>query len=136
MTLGDPRLPERFWAKVRVDDAGCWSWQGCDNGVGYGQIRWHNKQRYAHRIAYEHLIGSVPPGLDLDHLCRNRGCCNPAHLEPVTRSVNLRRGTRSQPKDACKRGHALVGHNAKIDKSGVVRCRACSNAAARERTAS
>lgn len=93
---GDPMgmqdNPERrFWLNVRKSD-GCWEWTGSLSGGGYGQFRVHGKQAQVHRFAYGLLVGPVPEGLELDHLCRNRRCVNPAHLEPVTRSINVARG--------------------------------------------
>lgn len=93
------REAERFWSKVTVvDDAtSCWLWQAYISTNGYGEFRREfDGERYplvkAHRWAYEYVIGPVPDGLDLDHLCRTRACVRPDHLEPVSRSENLRRG--------------------------------------------
>lgn len=87
--------PERFWD--RIDRRGpdeCWPCFGAGNAAGYRRIRLPNKGRvdYAHRVAYELVVGPIPDGLCIDHLCRNRVCCNPAHLEPVTIVENFRRG--------------------------------------------
>lgn len=103
---GGPLLPvasldERFW--VRVDRSGpvpdhrsdlgpCWLWLGITTPGGYGQIRRGGRTWVTHRWVYELLIGPIPAGLDLDHLCRVRRCVRPSHLEPVTRGENLRRG--------------------------------------------
>ncbi|WWV91859.1 HNH endonuclease [Microbacterium phage phiMiGM15] len=90
--------PERFFAKVRpASFEECWHWQGARNVGGYGVFqvgssRGTARTRLAHVWAYEHLIGTKPEGLDLDHLCRNRACVNPWHLDPVTRGVNVARG--------------------------------------------
>lgn len=98
-----------FWAKV--DTGGslplppgvgpCWPWTGYVGRNGYGYAA---KGKLAHRLAYEAIVGPVPVGLDLDHLCRVRACVNPAHLEPVTRAENLWRGALARL-TACPRGH-------------------------------
>lgn len=74
-----------------VRDDGCWQWQGRLNAGGYGTLH-IDGCNLAHRWHWQNINGPVPDGLDLDHLCRNRACCNPAHLEPVTRRTNVRRG--------------------------------------------
>ena len=89
----------------------CWEWLAGKN-KGYGSLARGPAGAglaSAHRFAYEHFIGPVPAGLDLDHLCRNRGCCNPLHLEPVTRRENFRRGEHHERrKTHCKAGHAFT----------------------------
>lgn len=72
--------------------ASCWIWQGVQRRNGYGQIMWHPDTYLVHRIAYQALVGDIPDGLELDHLCRNRICCNPEHLEAVTHATNIQRG--------------------------------------------
>jgi HNH endonuclease len=70
----------------------CWLWSGARTAAGYG-ARWlDGRTRYVHRLSYEALVGPIPEGLTIDHLCHNRACCNPAHMEVVTRSENGRRG--------------------------------------------
>jgi hypothetical protein len=85
---------ERFWA--RVDVADCWVWTGARTDGGYGSYRYSNDPNVsaalAHRWSWQHLVGAIPADLELDHVCRNRACVNPDHLEPVTGSVNVRRG--------------------------------------------
>lgn len=86
---------ERFWAKVdRRDGGDCWPWLGTTTSTGYGLFGVPREDRTvgAHRYAYELVVGPIPTGLELDHLCRVRNCVNPAHLEPVTHAENLRRG--------------------------------------------
>src|SRR6185295_6552302 len=87
------RPPIQRWAKhVQMNYLGCWIWKSALDTGGYGQF-YDVKTINSHRWTYQHFIGPIPPGLDLDHLCRNRACCNPMHLEPVTRSENILRGT-------------------------------------------
>lgn len=83
---------QRFWAKVSGRETdGCWLWTASCNPGGYGIFR-DGKQLVAHRWSYKRLVGPIPEGLQLDHLCRVRSCVNPAHLEPVTQAENIRRG--------------------------------------------
>lgn len=120
--------PERFWPKVEVGD--CWRWLGAINDAGYGIFRTSDRRNVrAHRWCYEALVGPIPEGLTLDHLCRNPACINPDHLEPVTQKVNKGRsvaGRRNWRKlrTHCKRGHAFGGYNDYIYK-GQRHCRAC-----------
>ena len=133
-----PPLLDRLWARVdKTPGHGprgdCWIWTGCHNGVGYGVISSKKKMMLTHRVAYEALVKPIAKGLVLDHLCRNPICCNPAHLDPVTNSENLRRGDgprlsrfRQKSKTHCKRGHPLSGDNIRMEKYGARRCIACS----------
>ncbi len=86
--VGRP-VADRFWEKVDVTDD-CWEWLAT-RGRGYGKFKTDHQMKWAHRVAWEMLIGPIPDGLTLDHLCRNPGCVNPAHLEPVTQAENNRR---------------------------------------------
>jgi len=88
---GRPKFDKRFWSKVKKTE-GCWEWLSRINRDGYGAFRVNKQVRSAHRVAYELLIGPIPEELTLDHLCRNRACVNPSHLEPVSRGDNIRRG--------------------------------------------
>lgn len=99
----------RLAAKIeRGPEGACWIWTGARQTTGYGNILYLGKVRLAHRLVYEILRGPIPDGLDLDHLCRVRWCVNPDHLEPVTRSVNLKRGEKMGKPWCdlyCGRGH-------------------------------
>lgn len=97
------------------NDADCWPWMGAQQGGGYGVVGVKGKSRRVHRVIFEILVGPIIPGLVLDHLCRNRACCNPAHLEPVTNRVNLLRGIGltavHAAKTHCIHGHELTPEN-------------------------
>lgn len=103
-------MPLRMWERIAVATCGCWVWQGNLTAQGYGILGGKHKNRYVHRFVYEHLIGEIPEGLELDHLCRVPACCNPAHLEPVTHHENVMRSPIAPAainarKTHCKRGH-------------------------------
>lgn len=140
--LGDQRLPGRFWSKVTVDDAtGCWEWTGAKGKGGYGHLMWpvRGKTDYAHRVSYRELVGPIPEGLVIDHLCRNRACCNPAHLEAVTQRRNNLRGegiaSTHASRTHCPQGHAYEGDNVYAYRNrhgNVLRyCVSCRRARAR-----
>lgn len=117
----------RFWPKV-CKTSTCWQWTAARTPAGYGVLKVDGETAYAHRLAYGLEHGGVPPGLDLDHLCRNPGCVNPAHLEAVTHRENMLRGTgmaaRNAKKTHCPKGHPYVAGNLYMD-GGSRRCRTC-----------
>jgi hypothetical protein len=136
--FGDPRLPPRFWAKVRVDETtGCWIWIASLNR-GYGQISVGGRPVKAYRHAYLTLVGPVPEGLELDHVkargCVGPVCCNPAHLEPVTHRVNMLRGNGVASLHAmvthCPKGHPYDEANTYVRNGRRHQrlCRACRRA--------
>jgi hypothetical protein len=124
----DNRLPERFWDKAMpCPMSGCWLWVGSTRR-GYGQAWSGDTVSPAHRYAYEAAHGALPSGTVLDHLCRIRCCVNPAHLEPVSDRVNVRRGNSPSAVNArkthCKYGHALTPDNTYVWPSGRA-CKTC-----------
>lgn len=130
MNFMDPRLPGRFWSKCTAEpSSGCWPWTaGLMGGkpgtpVGeYGAIRINGRNVLAHRMSWEAANGrSIPAGLTVDHLCKNKRCVNPAHLEVVTRCENTRRHHRDRA--LCRRGHETA--DSFVDKRGRRQCREC-----------
>ena len=115
----------RFWLKVEFTDT-CWNWTAALNPDGYGSFRTPKGTTLPHRISYELLVGPVPRKLELDHLCRNRRCLNPSHLEPVTHRVNFLRSPMQfggrHGALTCQRGHNdWVQHPSNSGR----KCRAC-----------
>ena len=109
-----PLLPERFWNKVTIAPNGCWLWIAYKGNNGYGQFGWGGGSHIVlvHRLSYAILVGPIPDGLQVDHLCHQRACVNPLHLEPVTRLENLRRGDNPRSlKTHCPQGHIYDSTN-------------------------
>ena len=123
-------VQDRFLAKIVASPNGCWIWQSGTNADGYGLFRVDGRMVRAHRFAYELLVGPIPEGLELDHLCRVRNCVNPAHMEPVTHAENMRRGAHAL-KTHCPREHPYAGGNLYIAPDGKRRCWTCKRAADR-----
>ena len=132
-------MAERFWRKVEITEA-CWNWTGSISGHRYASICDANgKMQLAHRVVYEMLIGPIPEGLELDHLCRNTHCVNPDHLEPVTHQENVRRGLAAATVRArfrlmthCPRGHPYDEVNTHTTPNGRRQCRECCRRNRRE----
>ena len=126
--MGLSTLPERIQSKISISPTGCWLWTGAHTSRRYGSIKWKGRARGAHCIVYELLVGDVPEGRELDHLCRERGCVNPAHLEPVSPRENTLRGSGPTANNGrmtrCHRGHELSGENVYLWR-GMRHCRAC-----------
>ena len=120
---------ERFWSRVdkSAGEDGCWLFVGWLDGQGYGSF--NSRRISAHRFAYELVVGPIPVGYQIDHLCRVRNCVKPAHLEAVTARENTRRslsvaGTNGR-KTHCIHGHAFSLENTRIDLEGKRVCRIC-----------
>jgi hypothetical protein len=126
-------LWQRVFSKIVTNSNGCMEWIGELDRQGYGRIGIERRTYFAHRVVTLLVRGSLPEGLEPDHLCRNRRCVNPEHLEWVTHRENLLRGPSSNMityrENRCKRGHDLVGRNVMHRKDGTRQCRTCSNAA-------
>ncbi|MEV7013475.1 HNH endonuclease [Streptosporangium sp. NPDC051022] len=123
-------LNARFWNKVNKSE-GCWLWAGGLDSHGYGTIKVSGRKYGAHRWSYEYLVGPIPDGLELDHLCRVRRCVNPAHLEPVSHRENSLRSNSLAAANAvkthCKNGHEFNETNTYY-WGGHRQCRVCRNA--------
>lgn len=123
-------LPDEFWTKVSKTET-CWLWTAPLNDGGYGQIYLEGKRPRVHRLAYEALVGPIPDGMQLDHLCRVRNCINPLHLEPVPQRVNILRGESPSARNArathCKHGHEFTRENTyhRPDRPWQRHCRQC-----------
>lgn len=129
----DPR--PRIEAKFSRGD-GCWLWHAALDRHGYGAVYFEGRVQRAHRAVYRMLVGPVPEGLVLDHLCRTPACVRPDHLEPVSLQVNFARGldpTRAKKAQThCVHGHPLSGANLIARPGGRRGCRECANVAQRK----
>jgi hypothetical protein len=123
---------ERFLARVNKTDT-CWLWLLSLDGHGYGQFSIGGRQVKAHRWAYEHFVGLIPQGYELDHLCRVRHCCNPAHLEATTHRTNVLRGSGIAAKQALLIRCGRCGGDYTLDKRGRRVCLLCQAIRARAR---
>lgn len=143
-------LPQKFWEKVnkngQVPDScpalgACWIWNGATSRTGYGYWAVKRVKKLIHRLTYVDSKGEIPAGLEIDHLCKNRGCCNPHHLEAVTHKENLARSylsfkergargntvrkQRCAARTHCRNGHEFTTTNTYITKEGHRECRKC-----------
>ena len=133
-----PSVRERLMThSIPEPNTGCWLWTGALEGDGYGLMKVNRRMVRAARASYETFVGPIPEGLTIDHLCRQRCCINPEHLEPVTNRENILRSdgvtANNARKTHCPHGHPLSGENLYLHK-GHRMCRACLRAS-RERLA-
>ena len=122
-----------FWDLFEVGD--CWEWQGSTSRGGYGQVRYNGQHWNVYRLVWTMLVGDIPEGMQVDHLCMNRTCANPDHLEVVEKDENLARMRKSRGrknKRRCHRGHVQKW---KKDKRGQTYCVACQTERSREHRA-
>lgn len=131
MSKLDLKLYACFMAKVEKTDT-CWLWTAAKTDKGYGNFRLNRRTLSAHRVSYMHFVGPIPDGLHVDHLCRNRSCVRPDHLEPVTQYENMKRGEiwnasgKHQLKVThCPKGHEYSDENTYIHKNSRY-CRECN----------
>lgn len=136
ITIQFSALPERLRNKIYIEpNSGCWLWVGCADAKGYGQMCRHvlkqPKAYRVHRYVYEFFNGPILKGLECDHLCKTRCCCNPYHIEPVPHTINVRRGigNANVRKTHCPQGHPYNG----IATSGQRVCHICRSAADKRR---
>lgn len=129
--MGKGTAEERFWIKVNKTDT-CWLWIAGATKQGYGYFSPATGQRaLAHRWSYEELVGPIPDGLVIDHLCRVRRCVNPAHLEAVTQQENVARGASAEllngTRTSCVNGHEYTDENTyrPASRPGNINCREC-----------
>jgi hypothetical protein len=128
-------IEERLFSKVDATGI-CWLWTRAKARNGYGVINLGRQSgtRVVHRVVWELLVGPIPDGTELDHVCRVRACCNPDHLEPVTRAVNVARGSRragAQRQTQCRNGHRFTPENTLPNGLRGRACRECKNDANR-----
>lgn len=139
-------LDQRFLDKIEVNaKTECWEWTACKNTKGYGSFGVSKKTVLAHRYAYEHIVGPIPNGLELDHHRLNpgegsarcsRSCVNPGHLEAVTHSENVKRGRSGEYqriKTHCSKGHEFTEDNTYLRPTGGRQCMECQRQSKRDR---
>ena len=133
MTSRSTKPPtERVMAKIHITDDGCWEFVGARTPAGYGKVKVDGKLVTTHRLMLAHHLGEpIPDGVEIDHRCRNKPCCNPAHLELVTHQENCRRGWGGRLPDKCRNGHVYDEINTRMTPDGYRECRKCNRESTR-----
>lgn len=125
--------------RVEIQPDECWTWTGAKTPRGYGKVNRNHRFIYVHRLAYETFRGSIPPEMEIDHLCNNRACVRPDHLRAVTHLQNTMRSQNfaavNAAKTECGNGHPFNEANTYFDKDGWRHCRVCLAMWARQRRA-
>lgn len=111
--------------RVSKMDSGCWEWSLRRDKYGYGRMFRAGVSHYAHRFSFTSFVGPIPSNKEIDHKCRNRGCCNPEHLRAVDHRENMANSVYALS-DKCKSGHVLSGDNLYVYPRGGRGCRACN----------
>jgi hypothetical protein len=128
---------KRFCAKFPIGGSGCWGWEAAKDTTGYGRFWDGSRVVPAHRVSYELFVGPITEGLHIDHLCRNRGCVNPSHLEPVTQRENMMRGVSpaaaANRRTSCVHGHEYTAENTYLWR-GSRHCMTCRRGVDRARS--
>jgi hypothetical protein len=127
MNLQPEQFKEKLLSKLALSN-GCWVFTDSLDKDGYGRMRCGDKKVRTHRLSYEIFIGSIPEGMVIDHLCRNRSCANPDHLEAVTTKENILRGETGhilKNKTHCPQGHEYNKVNTRVKPTGHRSCKEC-----------
>ena len=123
MKIGE--LPPTVARNIRADSSGCWLWTGILNKGGYAKAKYKQRTWIGHRLVYTLLRGFIPEGLTLDHLCRNRACVNPAHLDPCSMRENIFRSSLSAARINAEKTKCIRGHELTLLPSGKRGCLTC-----------
>jgi hypothetical protein len=128
---------ERFLKFISVNNNGCWEWNGFIDKHGYGKFTLKNKCYFSHRVSFDIFVKKLNKELVIDHICKNRKCCNPEHLREVTAKINVTKNSESfvaynKKKTHCPKGHELVYPNI-YSHDGRRRCKICNLSKAKER---
>ena len=122
-------LPNRLNEKIKIDEMGCWLWQG-SKSKGYGYVSMCGSMRQVHRCLFELLVGTIPNGMELHHRCEKSICCNPDHLTIISAKEHRKLHPHTRRRSHCFRGHLFTAENTHIDRDGCQNCKICRRMAA------